>query len=515
MPQERLSMRKIIEILRLKHERKLSNRKIAISCGVSKNTVGNYLARAEQAGISWPLPQDISENQLLQLLFPSQEQSYSKEVPIPDWNVVHRELQRKGVTLFLLWEEYKQAHPNGYQYSWFCREYRKWRGKLDLVMRHTHRAGEQIFIDYAGQTVPIVNPDTGEVHQAEIFVAVMGASNYTYAEATWTQDLWDWINSHVRTFQYLQGVPRIAVPDNLKSGVHKAHIYEPDLNPTYQDMARHYNLAIIPARKRSPRDKAKAETGVQLVTRWILARLRNQTFFSLNSLNWEIRKLLYQLNQKPFKKMEGTRQSLFEELDKPALQPLPAQAYEYALWKKVRVHVDYHVEIEKHYYSVPHQLVKKQLDARYTENTVEIFHKNQRVASHKRSYKKGGYTTVKEHMPKSHKEYAEWTPERLVRWAKKSGLNTAELVQNIMSKKIHPQQGFRPCLGIMRLGEQYGYDRLDFACKRALYLGSTNYKSLESILKNNLDKQPLPGETNESDFQIPNHENLRGSDYYH
>jgi len=514
MPQERLSMRKIMEILRLKHERGLSNRKIAASCNVHKNTVANYLQRAEQAGISWPLPENMSESKLYHLLFPDQSKARPEDAPRPDWNLVHRELQKKGVTLFLLWEEYKQAHPNGYKYSWFCREYRKWRGKLDLVMRHEHRAGEKLFVDYAGHTIPIINPGTGEVHQAEIFVAVLGASNYTYAEATWSQNLWDWINSHVRTLQYLGGVPQVAVPDNLKSGVKKAHLYEPDLNPTYQDMARHYNLAIVPARKKRPRDKAKAETGVQLVSRWILARLRNKQFFSLLALNQEVRKLLEQLNQKPFKKLEGSRKSLFEDLDKPALQPLPETHYEYALWKKVRVNVDYHVEIERHYYSVPHQLVSKELDARYTENTVEIFHKNSRVASHKRSYRKGKYSTVKEHMPKAHREYAKWTPERLMRWAAKSGKNTARLVEDIMAKKPHPQQGFRPCLGIMRLGKQYGAQRLDQACRRALILGSSNYKSVESILKNNLDQQPLPLREEDQDQQISEHQNLRGASYF-
>ena len=434
--------------------------------------------------------------------------------PKPDWNVVHHELQKKGVTLFLLWEEYKQANPNGFQYSWFCREYSNWLGKRDLVMRHTHRAGEKLFVDYTGKTVPIIDPHTGEVHEADIFVAVLGASNYTYAEATWSQNLWDWINSHIRTFKYLNGVPRVVVPDNLKSGVKKAHIYEPDINPTYQEMASHYNVAIIPARKRKPKDKSKAEVGVQVVTRWILAKLRNQTFFTLYSLNQEIKKLLEQLNQRPFKKLEGTRKSLFEDLDKPALQPLPVTHYEYALWKKVRVNIDYHVEIERHYYSVPHQLVKKELDARYSENTVEIFHKNRRVASHKRSYKKGKHTTVKEHMPKGHKEYAKWTPERIVNWAQKSGPFTAELVQEIMAKKTHPQQGFRPCLGIMRLGKHYGFDRLNNACRRALKLGSSNYKSIESILKNNLDKQLLPGEMENPIHNSLDHHNIRGAKYY-
>ena len=502
MPQERLSMRKISEILRLKYGQKLSTRQIAKSCGVGKSTVSSYLSRAERAGIAWPLPEGMTEEKVHALLFPSLTTASQVSTSVPNWNLVHLELQKKGVTKFLLWEEYKQANPDGFNYSWFCREYNIWRGKLDLVMRHTHRAGEKLFVDYAGQTVPITDPGTGEIHEAQIFVAVMGASNYTYAEATWSQNLWDWINSHVRAFRFLQGVPLITVPDNLKSGVRKPHLYDPDLNPTYQDMAMHYNTAVIPARKKKPKDKAKAESGVLLVSRWILARIRNQQFFSLWELNLEIRKLLELLNNKHFKKLQGSRWSLFEEIDKPALQPLPSAPYEYALWKKVKVNIDYHVEVDRHYYSVPHQLVKRKLDARYTENTVEFFHKNTRVASHKRSYQKGAHTTVKEHMPKAHREHADWSPQRLINWAGKTGPATARLVQTIMEKKIHPQQGFRPCLGIMRLGKRYGAERLELACLRALSLGSTNYKSVESILKNNLDKQPLPNKSEYSDAPV-------------
>jgi transposase len=512
MPQERLSMRKISEILRLKHVHKLSNRKISKACNVSKTTVARYLAKAAEARISWPLPPELDESRLQALLFPSTEITNDRSTLVPDWNTVHKELQKKHVTKFLLWEEYKQSKPDGFEYSWFCREYNTWRGKLDLVMRHTHRAGEKLFIDYAGHTMSITHPGTGEIKEAQIFIAVLGASNYTYAEATWTQSLQDWINSHIRTFKYIQGVPLIVVPDNLKSGVHKSHIYEPNLNPTYQDMALHYNIAIIPARKRKPKDKAKAENAVLLVSRWILARIRNQTFFSIHDLNQTIRRLLETLNNKPFKKLEGSRKHLFEELDRPALQPLPEVHYEYALWKKVRVNIDYHVEVEKHYYSVPYQLVKRQLDAKYTENIVEIFHKNTRVASHKRSLQKGRYSTLKEHMPKSHQEYAAWTPERLLNWAAKSGPSTARLVENIMAKKIHPQQGFRACLGIMRLGKTYGFDRLELACQRALSLGSTTYKSVESILKNNLDKKTLSDI--EQDSPKIEHGNIRGSNYY-
>ena len=303
-------------------------------------------------------------------------------------------------------------------------------------------------------------------------------------------------------------------PDNLKSGVNKSHIYEPDLNPTYQDMALHYNTAVIPARKKKPKDKAKAEGGVLLVSRWILARLRNQQFFSLWELNLEIRKLLEKLNEKPFKKLPGSRKSLFKEIDRPALQPLPATHYEYALWKKVKVNIDYHVEIDRHYYSVPHHLVKRRLDARYTENTVELFHKNTRVASHKRSYKKSSHTTVREHMPKAHREHDSWNPERLISWASKTGPATAKLIKTIMDKKLHPQQGFRPCLGVMRLGKQYGEERLESACLRALALGSANYKSVESILKKNLDKQPLPNPSENSEAPVLEHDNIRGATYY-
>lgn len=514
MPQERLSMRKIKEILRLKHVRGFSNRQIAKSCSIGRTTVANYLIKAQEAGISWPLPEDLTEAELQKRLFPSNKSLHNPALPLkPSWDLVHRELQKKGVTLFLLWEEFKYANPDGYQYSWFCREYRLWRGKLDVVMRHTHRAGEKLFIDYAGQTVPIVHPGTGEISQAQIFIAVLGASNYTYAEATWTQSLPDWINSHVRAFEFFQGVPEIIVPDNLKSGVTKAHIYEPDINPTYQDMADHYQVAVIPTRKRKPKDKAKAETGVLVVSRWILARLRNQSFFSLHALNREIGILLERLNQRAFRKLPGSRKTHFEQLDKPALQPLPETPYEYAEWKKVRVHIDYHVEIDRHYYSVPYQLVKKELDARYTQRTIEIFHQNKRVASHIRSHQKGRYTTVKEHMPKAHREYAEWTPERLIRWAGKTGPHTVELISTIMSRKPHPQQGFRPCLGIMRLGKRYGSNRLEKACQRALAIGAYSYKSIESILKNKLESRPLP--TQDKTNQKPvNHKNIRGANYY-
>jgi transposase len=505
-------MRKIKEVLRLKQEQGLTNRAIARSCSIGRATVSEYLRRAAAAGLSWPLPEELDEAQLERRLFPSPPSLPVALRPEPVWSEVHQELRRKGLTLFLLWEEYRQAHPDGFQYSWFCEHYRLWAGKLDLVMRQQHRAGEKTFIDYAGQTVPVVDPETGEVREAQIFLAVLGASSYTYAEATWTQQLPDWIASHVRACHFFGGVTEIWVPDNLKSGVTKACRYDPDINPTYQDLASHYGCAVIPARKYRPKDKAKAEAGVLLVERWILARLRKATFFSLSQLNQAIRELLDWLNAHAFQKLPGSRRCQFETLDKPALRPLPAQPYVYADWKKVRVHIDYHVEVDGHYYSVPYQLAQREVEIRFTQKIVEAFFKGRRVASHVRSYRKGGFTTLPEHMPRAHQQYLSWTPQRLIRWAAETGPATARLVENILGSRTHPHQGFRPCLGILRLGKSYGPDRLEQACRRGLTLGRPGYRSIESILKNGLDRRPLPEAAPSA--PVVEHDNLRGSLYY-
>jgi transposase len=506
-------MRNIKEVLRLRWANGLSKRKIANSCGISRPSVDEYLRRAERAGLCWPLPADLDEGELERRLFPTASNLSAQQRGLPDWSVINRELKRKGVTLFLLWQEYREQHPQGYQYAWFCQRYRQWLGKQDVVMRQHHRAGEKLFVDYAGQTVPIVDRRSGEIRQAQIFVAVLGASNYSYAEASWTQTLAQWIGSHQRSFEYLGGVPEVVVPDNLRSGVTKAHRYEPDINPSYQEMASHYGVAIMPARARRPRDKAKVETAVQVVQRWILAALRHRTFFSLFELNQAIWQLLQRLNERPFKKLPGSRKQLFESLDRPALKPLPATPYSYAEWKKVRVHIDYHVEIAGHYYSVPYQLVKQQLEARISEQTVECFYKGKRVASHLRCRHKGGHTTVTEHMPQSHRQYAGWSPRRLIAWAEKSGPSTARLISAILSARPHPQQGYRCCLGILRLGKAYGEPRLEAACQRALLLGTQRYKSIESILKHGLDQKPLP---EAQDLSLAeDHDNIRGPDYYH
>jgi len=506
-------MRKIKEVLRLKWDNHLSHRKIAKSCNISRPVVASYIKRAEHAGLSWPLPDHVDDAALEKLLFPAPISSTQIDRGCPDWLWVHQELKKKNVTLFLLWHEYRQQQPQGYQYSWFCNHYRHWLGKRDLSMRQTHRAGEKLFVDYAGHTVPVVDEATGEIRSAQIFVAVLGASNYTYAEATWTQALPDWIGAHQRTFAFLGGVPEIVVPDNLRSGVSKAHRYEPDINPTYQDMATHYGIAIIPARVRKPQDKAKAEVGVQIVERWILAALRNQTFFSLTELNQAIQSLLIQFNQRAFKKLPGSRIEVFESVDKPVLKPLPLKPYEYAEWKKVRVHIDYHIDIKGHYYSVPHTLVKQQLDARITDNIVEVFHQWRRVASHPRCWQKGRHSTLKTHMPESHRRYGDWSPQRFTQWAHKIGPETVRVITACLTDRRHAEQGFRSCLGILRLAKTYSNHRLEAACQRALSLGTHRYKSIESILKHGLDEKPVD---REEDASLPQqHDNIRGADYYH
>ena len=513
MPAERLTMRKIREVFRLKFDCDISNRKIAESCNIARSTVAEYLFRFQQAALSWPLSQDIDDNQLEQLLYPQLPTLPAHQRPLPDWSYIHQQLRQKSVTLMLLWQEYKEIHPQGYQYSQFCHRYRQWTKHIDPVMRQEHRAGEKLFVDYAGQTVPVYNIYTKKMREAQIFVAVLGASNYTYAQASWSQSLPDWIASHSRAFIFFGGVPRVLVPDNLKAGVKKASFYEPDINPTYLDLANHYATVVIPARVRKPKDKAKVEAGVQIVERWILAKLRNRQFFSLRQLNQAIAQLLEDLNNKPFQKLPGSRKSAFESLDRPALNPLPSQPYQFAEWKKATVNIDYHIEVDRHYYSIPHTLIKKKIDVRITNNTIECFYKSNRVASHIRSNQKGRHSTVKEHMPKSHQKWAEWTPQRFARWAAKIGRHTQSLIENVLNSRAHPQQGFRSCLGILRLAKSYGDDRLEAACHRAVAIGSTSYRSVQSILKHNLDQKPLPNRCSES---TPiEHINIRGARYYH
>lgn len=510
MAAERLSMRKIKEVLRL-HGHGWANRQIARSVGIAHSTIREYLRRAKAAGLAWPLPPELGESDLERRLFPPVQPSTVAR-PLPEWRRVHDELRKDKVTLQLLWLEYKEGSPEGLQYSQFCERYRQWKGSLDLVLRQEHKAGEKVFEDFAGPTVPVIDPETGEVLDAQLFVGVLGASSYTYAEACRSQALPDWISAHVRMYEYFGGVPAITVPDNLKSGVKHACHYDPDLNPTYQDLALHYGTAVLPTRVRKPRDKAKVEVGVQVVERWILARLRNHTFHSLSELNREIRRLLEDLNARPFQKLEGSRRTLFETLDRPALAPLPATRYEYAEWKKARVNIDYHVDIGGHLYSVPYTLVRKQVDVRLTASMVEILLDGKRVAAHQRSHRKGGYSTEPTHRPKAHQKHLEWTPSRILAWAAQTGPNTAALAARIMEERPHPEQGYRACLGLFRLGEKHGAERLEAASFRALRIGAISFRNVKSILQNGLDRIPLE---EESALALPlTHENLRGADYY-
>jgi transposase len=491
-------MRKIREVLRLHFACGLSKRRIARAVGIGPTSAGEYVARARRAAIAWPLPQGLDDAGLERLLFPPPPRPTTAR-PEPDWAMLHLELRRQGVTVALLWEEYRARQPDGYSYSWFCERYRAWSGRLSPTMRQTHVAGEKMFVDYA--------------RQAQIFVAVLGAASCTYAEATWTQSLPDWVGAQAHAFGFFGGVPRQTVCDNLKAGVSRSCRYEPGINPTYQEMARHFGTAIMPTRVRRPRDKAKVEVAVQVVERWILARLRHRCFFSLVELNRSIRALLTELNERPMRHLGVSRRQLFEQVEQPALLPLPPEAYEYAEWQRCRAGLDYHVEVDRHFYSVPHHLTRRPLEARFTATTVEIFDAGKRVASHLRSPLRGRHTTVPEHMPSSHRRYLGWTHERIQRDAEATGPATAALIEAILRTRRHPEQGFRSCVGILRLAKGYGSDRLEAACERALAIGAHSYTSLASILKNGLDRQ-APKEPRDTS-PLPAHPNLRGAGYYH
>lgn len=511
MTQERLSVRKLREIFRLKWESGLKHRAIAQSVGISPGTVSEYVQRGQAAGLTWPLPDDLSEEELNRRLFPQPVTTTGRVIAKPDWAHLHQELRRPGVTLRLLWVEYREGNPDGYGYSQFCQRYEAWSRTLQPTMRVTHKAGEKMFVDYAGQTIPVVDLQSGEIRPAQLLVAVLGASSYTYVEAQWHQDLPNWIGGHVRAFEFFGGLPEVVVPDNLKAGVHSPCRYEPDLNPTYYELAQYYNVAVVPTRVRRPRDKSKVEVGVQVVERWIAARLRNQTFMGLADLNASIRTLLADLNNRLMRHLGQSRCQLFEALDRPALRSLPVQPYEFAFWKKVRVSIDYHVEFEKHFYSVPYKLIHKEVDLRATENTVEIYYQRQRQASHPRSVAQGRYTTQKEHMPEAHQHYAAWSPERFLKWAEKLGPNTTRLIAGVLSQRQHPEQTYRTCLGVLGLAKRYSESRLDAACERALASGIFTYKGIRNILEVRLDQLPV---TESANTTLADHANLRGPAYY-
>jgi transposase len=515
MANRRLPVRKIKEILRLKYACRISEREISLSCNVARSTAADYLMRARAAGVSWPEAADISDAELEERLFPTEHIPSSVQRPPPNCQYIYDQLRQYrsiNLTLTQLWLEYKEKHPDGYQYTQFCDYYHRWRGRLDYCMRQEHRAGEKLFIDYC-DGLAIVDRSTGELIPTHLFVAVWGASNYTYAEAALSQSLPMWIGSHVAAFRYFSCVPRVLVPDNLKSGVSEACFYEPDLNRTYAEMAEHCGCAVLPARPRKPRDKAKVEAGVLVSQRWILAVLRHRTFYSLAELNVAIRECLERLNTRPMRRVGKSRREIFETVDRPSALPLPERPYEYAEWLKAKVNVDYHIEVDHHYYSVPYLLLREKLDVRVTASTVEAYHKGERIAAHARSYLWGKHTTLKEHMPPQHRHYAEWSPSRFIQWAARIGAATAQLVEKIMAARTYPEQGYRSCLGIIRLGQHYEPNRVEAAAQRALNFNTCSYRSVRAILVAGLDRQQNPDEQPRQ-LTLPMHDNIRGKQYY-
>ncbi len=514
MPTPRVTMSKLRHTLQLLHGGALSTRQIAAALGISKSTVSDIASYARAAGVDWALAQTLSDEELQARLYKPPIARASRHLE-PDCAHIHRELRRPGVTLQLLWEEYQQQHGGqAYKYSAFCEKYQAWSRRLKRSMRQTHEAGDKLFVDYAGQTVPIVDASTGEITQAQIFVAVLGASNSTYACATASQKATDWVASIIATLEFIGGVPRLLVPDQPRALMARPDRYEPTAHRLLEELSVHYGLPVMPARPAKPRDKPKVEVGVQVVERWILARLRHQTFFSLAELNRSIAALLGDLNQRAFKKLPGNRASAFAELDRPALRPLPAVRMAIARFKPARVNIDYHVELNGHYYSVPHALVGQTVELRITAAAVEVLHGNKRVAAHALNGRKGAHTTTPEHMPASHRAHLQWTPAKLIAWGERIGAATAAVVRWQMEHRAHPEQGYRSCLGLMRLGREYGADRLEAACARAQSIRSPSYKSVASILSCGLDQRALDVSM-PVQASLPLHGNVRGPGYYH
>jgi len=509
MAQERLTMRKIREILRLKYEAGCSNRAIAGACRVSNSTVGEYVRRARAAGVSWPLP-EMEEEELYQKLFPDAKFPPVKTKPLPDWEEVRNELRQKGVTRRLLWMEYKEKYPQGYQYSQYCEYYRRWKkSQIESSMRHEHVGGEQMQVDYAGVKVRIVNRETGEISEASVFVAVLSASNYSYAEAQASENQCNWNNGHVRALEFFGGAPRIAIPDNTKTAVKKPNYYEPDINPAYQELAEHYQFAVLPTRLKKPKDKGKVENGVLNVERWVIAPLRKRTFFDLHEANLAIREQLQLLNDKEMEHLGRSRRQEFEDIDRPNLRPLPETPYEFVEEKTTRVNIDYHVEFDKHLYSVPHTLIHQEVRIRGTERMVQVLHRGKTVAIHPRNFRRGRFSTLREHMPPNHQFVDRVNAQQLVEWAENIGPQTAALVSATLKSRPFPQQAYRSCLGILSLAKKHNRVQIERACQASLEAQGLSYKAvkeeLEWIMKQTAP--PVPE-------KLPAHENIRGKDYY-
>jgi transposase len=515
MPAERVAMRRVREILRHRFEEGLGHKSIAVRVGAAPSTVRETLRRLERAGLSWPLAEDVSDAVLEAALYKAAgTKTGHRRIAEPDWAQVHRELKRKHVTLQILWDEYIGLHPEGYRYSRYCDLYRHWALKLPVTMRQDHAAGEKLFVDYAGDTVTVViDRLSGKTRQAHLFVGVLGASSLSFAHARWSETLPDWIECHLLALETFGGAPALLVPDNAKVAVIKACHFDPQVNRTYTGMATHYGSAVLPTRPRRPRDKAKVEAAVRIVERWLLGRMRHRVFYSLADVNKAIGELLQDLNDKRVLRRIGrTRRQLFEELDYPALRPLPVERYVFAEWKIRRAGLDYHVDIDKHFYSVPYRFAREQVEARITANTIEIFYKGERIAAHRRSSGNGKHTTIPEHMPSSHRRFADWTIERISREASAIGSDVALLCDRILADRPHPEQGYRACLGIIRLVKAFERERVNAACGRALEIGARTYGSVRSILDNHLDR---PSTSSAPSSEPIHHSNIRGPRYYH
>ena len=516
-------MRKIKDVLRLHLLGGVtSRRRIARAVGCSKSAVAECLRRGAAAGLSsWEAVAPVEEAELEQRLYPTSAQPRARPArPLPDWSRVREELARRDhhVTLALLWSEYKAEHPDGYQYSQFAERYRRFEKKLSVVLRQQHQPGEKSFVDFC-DGLALTDPVSGEAIPTQLYVGALGASSYTFATATLSQALPEWLDCHVRMYEFFAGVSALTIPDNLRAAVTRPDRYEAELNPSYRELAEHYGTCVIPARVRKPRDKGKVEAAVLVAQRWILAALRHQTFYHLHELNAAIAALLAKLNDRVMRHVKESRRSLYERLERPALKPLPAAPYEYAEWKQVKLNIDYHASFEEHWYSAPYTLTGEALWCRAAQRTVELFHQGQRVASHPRSFVKYAYSTQPSHRPASHRAHLEWSPSRLIDWGKTIGVHTAALIEHVIRTKPHPEQGYRSALGILRLGKKFGDVRLERACEKAFAIKSPAYKTVKTMLAQRMEAAPLRGGNGdgpaESTAERLGGANVRGRGYYH
>jgi len=512
MPRKRVSMNKIREIIRLDEMAGLSQRAISKALSISRPVVSEYLSKVKKAGLSYNMIKTMDDDTLLQTITDTVCITNERYNTLHHkFDAISKELKRTGVTLQMLWHEYRQEHPNGYSYTQFCYHYQMWRSSSEITMHITHKAGDKMFVDFAGKKLEIVDKQTGEVTEVETFIAVLGASQYTYVEAVASQKKHDWIKVNQNAMYYFGGVSQAIVPDCLKSAIHKSNKYEPDINPEYTDFARHYQTTILPARPNHPKDKALVEGTVRIVYTRIYAAIRNKTFHTIDELNNAIRLELDKYNSIPMQRLGTSRKQLFDDLEKNVLNPLPIQKYEIRTFKSLKAQFNYHIYLseDKHHYSVPYRYRGKQLTVIFTDSVVEIFHKNNRIAFHKRNPTINGYSTITEHMPKQHRQYGDWSPQRFTNWAAKIGTHVAVVINTILSSRKHPEQAFKTCLGILKLTDKYDNNRLNNACEKAIEFDYLTYKGIKYILENDLDNYQ------EELFQsLPDHNNVRGQHYY-